>query len=382
MVNKSSLDLRVLSKELKLLLELLKSENNKSLEEKDFLEEIDWNYFLELVNHHRCHPLVYIKLENMGLESVPLEVMQTLYQQYKKNTFKMLQLSGEMESISKLFTENEIHILFLKGPAVAYDLYGDISLRVSKDLDVLISENDLGKAELLLLHLGYVKEEVPYILNERKWRKHHIEYFHPQKKIQIEIHWRLHNHPMKEPSFNELWKRKRVTPLTKYPVFILGEDDLFLHLVVHGARHAWFRLRWLVDIDRIIEKGINYKKTNLLIKKFRYSYLVGQAFILASELLNSPINHEMRFVKQGYIPRILAKKAYLYINASENFTYDIKYLLSLKSPLQKFLYIIILFYPRSWDAKTLKLPLPLHFLYFPLRPFLSIWRMIKRAISS
>ena len=31
----------------------------------------------------------------------------------------MLHLSGEMEQVSKLFTENEIRTLFLKGPVLA-----------------------------------------------------------------------------------------------------------------------------------------------------------------------------------------------------------------------------------------------------------------------
>ena len=40
-------------------------------------------------------------------------------QKCKKNTFQMLHLSGEMEQISKLFNENEIRTLVLKGPVLA-----------------------------------------------------------------------------------------------------------------------------------------------------------------------------------------------------------------------------------------------------------------------
>ncbi|WP_432704959.1 nucleotidyltransferase family protein [Bacillus cereus] len=32
----------------------------------------------------------------------------------------------------------------------------------------------------------------------------------------------------------------------------LGEEDLFFFLVVHEARHGWFHLRWLKDIDLLI----------------------------------------------------------------------------------------------------------------------------------
>ena len=42
-----------------------------------------------------------------------------LQQIFKMNTFQMLHFSGEMEQVCKLFTENEIHTLFLKGPVLA-----------------------------------------------------------------------------------------------------------------------------------------------------------------------------------------------------------------------------------------------------------------------
>ena len=56
---------------------------------------------------------------------------------------------------------------FLKGPVIAHEIYGDISLRTSKDLDILVQEIDLEKAEGLLFSLGYKREEVPTILNEK-----------------------------------------------------------------------------------------------------------------------------------------------------------------------------------------------------------------------
>lgn len=376
MSNHSKLDLTVLSKELKLLIQLVKSKNE--LKDIGQLQNIDWRLFLDLVHHHRCQPIIYLKLKDMPQTIVPLEIIQALQQTYTKNTFKMLQLSGEMEQISKLFAENEIKTLFLKGPALAHHLYGDISLRTSKDLDVLVREKDLAKVDALLLTSGYVKDGAAPILNERKWRSHHVEYVHPQKKIQIEIHWRLHNPPVKEPSFDELWQRKRRSALTSSPVFFLGEEDLFLHLVVHGARHGWFRLRWLVDMDKVFQKKLDYQQVKVLMKKLGYAHLVGQAMILSSQLLDTPVNKELKATTEGSRQRKLAEKAYFYIHISKEFTYDPSYLISLKSNMQKVFYAMMLFYPRSWDARTLPLPKSLHFLYFPLRPFLWMGRKVKK----
>ncbi|MFS3928279.1 nucleotidyltransferase family protein [Priestia flexa] len=376
MSNHSKLDLTVLSKELKLLIQLVKSKNE--LKDIGQLQNIDWRLFLDLVHHHRCQPIIYLKLKDMPETIVPLEVIQALQQTYTKNTFKMLQLSGEMEQISKLFAENEVKTLFLKGPALAHHLYGDISLRTSKDLDVLVRETDLDKVDALLLASGYVKDGAPSLLNGTKRKTHHVEYVHSQKKIQIEIHWRLHNPPVKEPSFDELWQRKSRSALTSSPVFFLGEEDLFLHLVVHGARHGWFRLRWLVDMDKVFQKKLDYQQVKVLMKKLGYAHLVGQAMILSSQLLNTPVNKELKATTEGSRPTKLAKKAYVYICDSKEITSIISYLLSLKSPVQKVGYLMTVAYPSYKDAKLLPLPKPLHFLYFLLRPFLWMGRKVKK----
>lgn len=393
MDNNFNLDFDLLSKELCLLLEILKIEDENI--EKLSIElpkDIDWEKFLSLTRHHRVYPLIYSKLIKTDEKIVPSHVIQTLYNDYKKNTFQMLHLSGEMEQVSKVFAENQIRLLFLKGPVIAADLYGDISLRTSKDLDILIQITDLKRADEFLLILGYEREEIPF--GKWKWMNHHATYFHPQKRVEIELHWRIHPYPTKVPDFNELWERKRISDITSYPVYYLGVDDLFLFLVEHGARHAWFRLRWLVDIDQILRKRIT--NNNIL----QNNHSGGQAIILASQLFNTPINQEMHLLSTKKRSRKQAQMAYFFIiemgnlnelqpkgNLGNTLLTDMKkyfslnrYLFSQKSNVQKFIFIIKLFFPSSIDVNTLKLPKLLHFLYFPLRPFLWFWRKTRYKV--
>lgn len=390
MNNTFSLDLALIPKELKLLLEIMKMENEDGvqLDKNELFRDIDWNKFLELAIHHRVHSFIYPKVKKVDEKLIPPHVGQRLLQLYRRNTFQMLQLSGEMEQVSKLFIENQIRPLFLKGPVLAADLYGDISLRTSRDLDVIIPANDLEKAEELLVNFGYVKDDYfSTVLNDWKWRHHHLTYFHPEKRITVEIHWRLNPGPGKEPRFNDLWERKRISTITSYPVYFLGREDLFLFLVSHGARHGWSRLRWLVDIHQIVNQRIEWRKLKILLKKFQYLHLGGQALILASELLNTSISEEMRALTAGYRPRRSAQDAVFYMEQMVNLhtdplpedvaRYHKRHLFSLKSNQQKFFFIMSFLYPYSMDVKTLPLPKNLHFLYFPLRPVLWIWRKTR-----
>ncbi|WHY85174.1 nucleotidyltransferase family protein [Neobacillus novalis] len=390
MDNKLCLDVADLPMELRLLLKIIKEDNSGiQLEHVDEAADIDWNLFLDLSMHHRIYPSIYPKLKMLDVKWIPENVMNILGQQYKRNTFHMLHLSAEMEKISQLFSDSKMRLLNLKGPVLASDLYGDLSLRTCGDLDVLVPIQDLDRADQLLLNEGYVKDDyIQTILGDWKWRHHHVTYYHSQKQIKIEIHWRLNPGPGKEPRFDELWERKRRSSLTNSPVYYLGREDLFLFLVSHGARHGWSRLRWLTDIDKILKQKIDWDQLKKILRKYQYYHLGGQALFLSSQLLNSKLAEESKSLVSGHRPKRLAQEAIFYFEEMVNLhtipvptnvaVYHKRHLFSLMSLPQKISFILSTLYPFPQDAETLPLPKSIHFLYFPLRPILCIWRKMRK----
>ncbi|MCJ8009111.1 nucleotidyltransferase family protein [Lederbergia wuyishanensis] len=381
------LNMSKIPNELKLLLEIIKSESEV---DNEHFSKPDWDLFLELALHHRLYPLLYTKIAKLDYSWIPKKVIKSLHIYYQQNTFRMLHLSGEMEKLCKLFTENKIRPLFLKGPILAETLYGDISKRTSGDLDILVPINDLDKANELLIAQGYNKDEyIQTVLNDWKWRHHHFTYFHPMKGTKIEIHWRLHPSPSKEPSFDELWERKRVSSLTSYPTYYMGYEDLFYFLITHGARHGWSRLRWLQDINQIMQKEISWTFVKQLLNQTQSSHIGGQSLILASALFNTQINEELIPLLRKR-PKKLAKAAIYYLEQMVNLhnepvpediaKYHSNHLFSLMSIQQKGVYFLSILHPFHTDVETLSLPKKLHFLYFPLRPFLWIWRKTKNYV--
>lgn len=380
-----------LSNEMRLLLGLLAMDQGitHNYEIQELIREIDWDRFIELARHHRVFPPLNRRLQEMKYMEIPTFVSQMFQRDYYRNTLQMLALSGEMEQITKVFTEQGIRSLFLKGPVIAADLYGDVSLRTSCDLDFLIPSEDLGKAEELLITLGYVKDDyIVSILNDWKWRHHHITFFHASKGIKVEVHWRLNPAPSNEPHFNDLWDRKRKSSLINRPIYYLGREDLFMFLVTHGARHGWSRLRWLLDIKQLVNQQLDWPKLIGLLKKHDYTHIGGQALFLAARLLSVPLREEMMPLLTGRRTQWLAEDAIFYVQRMVNLhsppvpedvkKYHSRYLFSLLTLRQKIIFIASFFFPYPEDAETLPLPKSLHFLYFPLRPFLWAWRKIRK----
>ncbi len=196
------------SRELELMLQLMKlyEEKEAAHQVRDWLNDIDWNQFVELVRHHRVFPTVYAAMKKLPPELIPADVIEAISRDCTHNTFKMLQLTAELKQVAELMAGENIRMLILKGPLLAQELYGDVSMRTSKDLDVLIPVEDVDCAEAVLLQQGYViKDQKLRLINDWKWKDHHQSYYHPHKQIQVELHWRLHPDSGPESSFEELW---------------------------------------------------------------------------------------------------------------------------------------------------------------------------------
>lgn len=381
------LDVNSLPREVRLLLLLIQKGTEDTLLDNIILD-INWDLFLQMARHHRVYPVIYLKLKNNYQKMVPYNILEALRKDYYINTIRMLHLSREMEQICKTFSNNDLRLLVLKGPVLAADLYGQISCRTSVDLDILLPINGLDKANELLTEMGYVKEEFfSTTLDDWKWRHHHLDYFHPQKSVKLEVHWRLNPGPGREPSFNELWEKKRKSTLTNFPVYHLGLEDLFLFLVSHGARHGWSRLQWLADIDRLVNQEFDFSKLYRLLKKYHSLHLGGQALVLTSELLNTSIPEFMSSKMTEKRARQLAQEALFYIRQMVNLhskplpeevaEYHKRHLFALMSRQQKILFIMSFFYPYPMDVEALPLPKYLHFLYLPLRPVIWAWRKTR-----
>ncbi|RUS42652.1 nucleotidyltransferase family protein [Cohnella sp. AR92] len=382
------LNIEALPKELTVMLQALRRPNmaGERPHRGPELPHIDWNQFLKLVRHHRVYPQLQGHPDG---ELIPADVLQTIGRDYQRNAFRMLRLSGETERVCRALAERGIRSLLLKGPALACLLYGDVSLRTSKDADILIPVSDLETAERLMNELGYRAERpIPRGLGDWKWKTHHIAFLHSEHGIEVELHWRLNGEGGKEPSFEELWGARQPCALGA-SLFMPGEEHLFYYLATHGARHGWFRLRWLADIDRMARRGdLDWEKLLALLRSYESLDAAAQALVLSASLLDTPIPPAMEGALSESRGRELATLALGFIrdgtvlstdpNAGQAARDYKRYLFELRTGSQKRRYLLSRLYPSYRDAEALPLPKPLYFLYFPLRPFVWLWRQVRQ----
>ncbi len=176
--------------------------------------------------------------------------------------FHNLALAAELVNVVGALRQRGIQVLAYKGPVLAQQLYGDVTLRQFRDLDILVAPADVLRTRDALCQLGY-QEAKPF--STSLLRKHVASQCEWQMAgtdsgILIELHWALFP---RYASFD-----LSVLELTQASVAveIAGEQfrapdlaHLALMLSAHGTKHFWYRLGWLVDFALLLR---NYTDAN------------------------------------------------------------------------------------------------------------------------
>ena len=217
--------------------------------------ELDWDYFDRLVSQHRVQPLLIRGIRQYGGE-LPGELSKYKAQQSKFAAASMAQLQA-LSAVNAAFADAGIRLISMKGPMLSVELYGDPSLRTSRDLDLMVAGEDLERAGELLTRIGCIRD-----LNvttatplRRKFyarienEKHRV---YNWGDICLELHWK--SGYQTEESFDGLWSRREERQLMGRPIAVLGAEDRYPALFIHAAEHGFLRLRWLLDLYELRRK--------------------------------------------------------------------------------------------------------------------------------
>jgi Uncharacterised nucleotidyltransferase len=191
-----------------------------------------------------------------------------------------------------LFQQNRVPIATFKGPVLAVSVYGDLALREFSDVDLLVHEADLCKAENILTSCGY-RADFP----DKDYRSAFVAYQgqyafrHSKTGVSIDLHWRLSNKGAAFPiQSTEIWPRLDHVTTAGRKVPTLATDDLVLFLVAHGAKEGWRTFGWVCDFAELLRTRHDIDWTSILGRAQRSycSRILLLAVSLASTLLDAP----------------------------------------------------------------------------------------------
>ena len=352
---------------------------------------LDWPLLLLLVDRHRVAPLVWRRLQALPAGSVDEAVLEALRGRVEANTRKALLQVREMLLLRERLQASGIAWLVFKGPVLAMQAYGDLGLRHAGDLDVLITEQDVSAAEALVEALDYQRVSPGFALSPRQRRAFcerfaDYGYLHRQHYLHVELHWRLfynrHLLPLDGAEINAAADSQQVAGVN---LAAMAWSDLMLYLCAHGAKHGWFRLFWLVDVDRLMQ-GCSVSRQQALLQRaveLGVERMLLQALVLAHRLLATPVAPLLLRAaeRDAAVTRLVAMALDAISGPAVRWSDEGGR--SLRQAWRMMVYALRL--RRGWayrwremtgvlvnppDWQRLRLPDALFFLYLPLRPLL------------
>lgn len=225
---------------------------------------IDWAHLLKIVHHHQVAPLVSRNLEACAGNSVPADTLATLRTAAVGNARMCFQGISELVRLLQLFREAQVDICVLKGAPLAIKAFGDLTLRTMGDIDLLIKESDLSKANEILQSEGYSRREPAVWPSPRRMRSYlahqkDFSYENYRNGIAIDLHWRLLRNPWLPVNVGLAEMRLDWIHVGPEHIPTLPLGQLFLYLCVHGALDGWLRLKWLADIGALL-RGLSLEQ--------------------------------------------------------------------------------------------------------------------------
>ncbi len=206
----------------------------------------------------RRHGLIGFLHRHLAGVALPGGLEAELAEAHRHNVHRALRLSRELRRLAEALEARGIRSLAYKGPAQAVQVYGDLALRYFADLDLLVLPADMPAAGRVLRECGY--DPHLKLTPGREALFNRVDgdraYLHRTTGVLVELHARVSSLRFAMPVETEALLGSAVgVRVGGAEVRAPGPDDLLLVLCIHGAKHRWKRLEWLVAVAELARSG-------------------------------------------------------------------------------------------------------------------------------
>jgi hypothetical protein len=301
---------------------------------------------------------------------------------------RALAAAADQRSLVRLLESRGIPALAVKGSALAEQLYGGLGGRHAGDIDLLVHRGDVERADEAIQAAGWRRTRPDFRLTPLQTRRYlqikpEFEYVRDQPRQRLELLWRLEG----LADAPAIWSNSVTCTLGGDPVRTLDPGTNALYLSQHGARHAWYRLFWLVDIALLLQDpGLDWEATVSLARRTGVERPLLQAGAIAHELLGAGLPPALvpRPSEQTVVAS-LARDAVRQITrkpSQDEYSADwfrqTRYRTRLARGAKAKFSVLAphLLSPEGW--RMWPLPDRWFFLYYFATPFLWLWRRLRR----
>ncbi|HTW24213.1 MAG TPA: nucleotidyltransferase family protein [Candidatus Baltobacteraceae bacterium] len=339
---------------------------------------LDWDYLFAEAGRNSLRPLLARQLSACASEIVPPQHLKRFIDAARANTGRSLILTAELIHVMSRFREAGIVAVPYKGPVIAAQAYGDITLREFEDLDIVLRQRDMLRANDVVTGLGYLPK-FPWDLSAGSaFVPGEYQYRDVSRRKVLELHTEgtLRHFPV-PPDLEDIARRLAPVLLSGHEILTFTPEDALVMLSIHGSKDFWERISWIADIAELIRANpsLDWDAALRRADSWNARRILNLGLALASGVLEAQLPAEIEARVRGdrvaaqlaseVAGRILSREQPA-MGAGARFSYRRR---MIDAALGGWRYAIRLaFVPVEDDWQMVRLPAALAPLYVALRP--------------
>jgi hypothetical protein len=233
-------------------------------------DAVDWGRTLDCAEAHKLAPLLAARLEACGIDSqLDAALRRRLFAVRVEAARHAEMAERTLAEIAATFDAAQLPYFVVKGSVVAHQVYGDAHLRRFADVDAVVRQADVARAEAALAQIGYragadtqlldaapadATERARAIALSRRFETRQLAAFGltapPGGQLfAVDLHW--HVTPTRlRVSEAELWAQTTPVQIGDTTLLTFTPAATLIHLAAHATTCLLngFRLLHLIDV--------------------------------------------------------------------------------------------------------------------------------------
>jgi hypothetical protein len=345
---------------------------------------VNWPEVVAIAEQHRLSPAVYEAIAGSAQDLISPAQMKVLRDATSPVTAAGMALLRELLCLYRLFEAAKIPAIPYKGPVLAWVAYGSFIRREYSDLDFAVPQKYIPDVVEVMKSSGYRPAFDPREAHAGEDGIAPGQYSflsHPQK-ILVEFHTERTLRYFPTPiDFQDLTGRLMTVEIGGQRLRTFSIEDTLVMLCVHGAKHFWERLGWVLDVAKLATaQEVDWALATRIAAKMESTRVFLLGLHLANDLFGAPLPEQLHEeIARNRAVQELAEQVYAqYAGISDpsagvlpRAVFRFRLRDGIGQGLRHTLRLAMS--PTESDRKTVRLPRWLTPLYMLVRP----WRLLR-----
>ena len=254
---------------------------------------LNWSDVAATAFDHHVETFLFENLTLAGDGLVPVAWLDNLRESARKTEGMAVLLSSELLRIYEIFEMDSVPLIPYKGPVLSWLAFGSLTVRRFVDLDFFVPQLEIPRASALLKSAGF--DPRLEISDELTLRSRSVPgqyaFFREATRTQVELHTERTLRYFPVPlNFERMSRRLITVELCGRPLRAFSIEDTVVMLCVHGAKHFWDRLLWILDVAQlIITQKIDWALLTQIAAELESTRVLLLGLYLAHDLFDAPL---------------------------------------------------------------------------------------------